>query len=55
MAGFTLMMDDERPVPRKRKPGIGVDPSKLDMTPHIREGVPMPPATEEDIMRYIRS
>ena len=46
------MMDDERPVPRKRKPGIGVDPSKLDMTPHIREGVPMPPATEEDIMRY---
>jgi hypothetical protein len=22
------------------------------MTPHIREGVPMPPATEEDIMRY---
>lgn len=52
MAGFTLMMDDERPVPRKRKPGIGVDPSKLDMTPHIREGVPMPPATEEDIMRY---
>jgi hypothetical protein len=52
MAGFTLMMDDERPVPRNRKPGIGVDPSKLDMTPHIREGVPMPPATEEDIMRY---
>jgi len=52
MAGFTLMMDDERPVPRERKPGIGVDPSKLDMTPHIREGVPMPPATEEDIMRY---
>ena len=46
------MMDDERPVPRERKPGIGVDPSKLDMTPHIREGVPMPPATEEDIMRY---
>ncbi len=46
------MMDDERPVPRNRKPGIGVDPSKLDMTPHIREGVPMPPATEEDIMRY---
>ena len=33
-------------------PGIGVDPSKLDMTPYIDPNVPKPPAVQEDVIRY---
>ena len=43
---------DPNPYGVEREPGIGVDPSKLDMTPYIKPGVPMPPATEEDVQRY---